>query len=589
MTRSRKAVLAAGAAAVLLLSSAPVSAEELPAALDPRPDQVSAIREQYWGTCWGLGGISTLESYLIKNGLADTSVDLSDEDVLWWANGNYSDTDPENPDSGFGWTNLRRNDGGYAAMTTGYLATVGARAESDIPYLGAAENPDDDLTNDYYYQGTNQKPANYDTAPVLYQVTDLAFFDSSASPETIKQAVLDYGAVTVSYYDSTEYFHQDTASYWYPGGEALNGNHTVSLVGWDDGYPKENFTTADGRTPEADGAWLIKNSYGTDYGSQGGYTWISYEDAMLFETVEYNQMYAVAGARVPEERHTYLADEYGAVSSYSPEVQGSFTCANVFEFGQGETLSEAMFMTWSQGAAYELYYAPAENGVPAGDSSQWTLLSQGTVEHAGYTTVELENPLEVPAGAGALILSLEGENLNIGTDEPLLEGSRPMFNAKIQRNVSYFLEEGGFQEAGYEAVTDFGDTYTQPINLSLRAYTVDTPDPTEEPEPTATAAPTETPAPTETAVPTETPVPTGTENPTGTAEPETSGEPTGTQTPEKTKTPVSGDKVEDSQNVDASDTGDHQPIEAWAMALIIAGAALAVLVIVILVRKHMKK
>ena len=90
----------------------PAAAAELPAAWDPRPDQVSAVREQYWGTCWDFGGISSLESYLIKFGLADTSVDLSEEDVLWWVNGNYSDPDLNNPSSGFGWTNLRRNDGG---------------------------------------------------------------------------------------------------------------------------------------------------------------------------------------------------------------------------------------------------------------------------------------------------------------------------------------------------------------------------------------------------------------------------------------------------------------------------------------------
>lgn len=574
--RKKEALLAAATAVLLLAQTLPAAAAELPAAWDPRPDQVSAVREQYWGTCWDFGGISSLESYLIKFGLADTSVDLSEEDVLWWVNGNYSDPDLNNPSSGFGWTNLRRNDGGYAAMTTGYLATVGARAESDIPYLGAAENPEDDQVNDYYYEGTNQKPANYDTAPVLYQVTDIVYLDETAGPEDIKQAILDYGAVTVSYFDSTEYFHADTASYWYPeSGEAENGNHTVSVVGWNDSYSKENFATADGQTPASDGAWLIKNSYGTDYGNEGGYTWVSYEDKLLFEVVEYNQMYAIAGARAAEERKAYYNDEYGAVSSYYPETEGSFTCANVYEFGSGEALEEVMFMTWSEGAGYILSYAPVENGVPVADASRWTTLAEGTVGHAGYTTVALEEPMEVPEGTGALVLTLSGDNLNIGTDESLLEGSRPLFNASIQRNSSFFLKDGTFQEACYEATNTYGDIYTAYVNLTLRAYTADIPEPTETPGEEPSVPPV-----TPTAEPTAEPA-----DPTEPENTEPSASPSGTEAAEE-REPASAEKISTTQDIEDVRTGDGSNSKLWISVAAGAAAVLVVIVVIAIVRKH---
>lgn len=50
--------------------------------------------------------------------------------------------------------------------------------------------------------------------------------------------------------------------------------HEVTIVGWNDSFPKENFGKV---KPEKDGAWLCKNSWGTLFG-QNGYFWISYED-----------------------------------------------------------------------------------------------------------------------------------------------------------------------------------------------------------------------------------------------------------------------------------------------------------------------
>ena len=47
------------------------------------------------------------------------------------------------------------------------------------------------------------------------------------------------------------------------------------LVGWDDSFSKENFTAG---TPNVDGAWLVRNSWGLEGYGREGYFWLSYAD-----------------------------------------------------------------------------------------------------------------------------------------------------------------------------------------------------------------------------------------------------------------------------------------------------------------------
>ena len=44
-------------------------------------------------------------------------------------------------------------------------------------------------------------------------------------------------------------------------------NHEVCIVGWDDTYSRDKFK--DGTGPQRDGAWIVKNSWGTGYHKAG--------------------------------------------------------------------------------------------------------------------------------------------------------------------------------------------------------------------------------------------------------------------------------------------------------------------------------
>lgn len=61
--------------------------------------------------------------------------------------------------------------------------------------------------------------------------------------------------------------------------------HDVVVVGWDDNFPKENFTIQ----PEGDGAFICKNSWGEEFGDDG-YFYVSYYDTKICrKSVVYTQ------------------------------------------------------------------------------------------------------------------------------------------------------------------------------------------------------------------------------------------------------------------------------------------------------------
>lgn len=93
----------------------------------------------------------------------------------------------------------------------------------------------------------------------------------------VKRVMQDYGAVgaNIIYNEAMALNMSGSApSYYYSAGEGMadEGGHAIVLAGWDDTYPKERFTVP----PPGDGAYLAKNSWGTAWGNDGGYFYISY-------------------------------------------------------------------------------------------------------------------------------------------------------------------------------------------------------------------------------------------------------------------------------------------------------------------------
>lgn len=100
--------------------------------------------------------------------------------------------------------------------------------------------------------------------------------------EDVKNAIVNYGAVGIDYYAlatywSNQYYNASTSGYYCYN--TNSGNHAVSIVGWDDDYAASNFPTQ----PDGNGAWIVRNSWGTDYGDDG-YFYLSYYDKSISTT-----------------------------------------------------------------------------------------------------------------------------------------------------------------------------------------------------------------------------------------------------------------------------------------------------------------
>jgi len=288
------------------------------------------------GTCWSFAACGSIESAILVEG--GSVVDLSENDIK---DNSGFDLDPN-------------NGGGHDYMAEAYLARGGVYLESDNPY-------------DPLHDGSVA------TGHPEYYVQEMLRFDSIDGDAEIKSALMTYGALSTSmYWDDSSYFGNGT--YWYTGDDTST-NHAVTLVGWDDNKVVNG----------AKGAWLIKNSWGTDWGN-GGYFWISYNDTAACKSAEaYCDVESIT-----EDTNVYCWSTLGDCVDFTVD-----TAFNAYTADSDCSLSQVGFFTEVDGASYTVtVYDTYSNG----KLSKALGTVSGTEEYEGYHTVDLASAIALAEG-----------------------------------------------------------------------------------------------------------------------------------------------------------------------------------------------
>lgn len=329
-------------------------------------------------------------------------------------------------------------------------------------------------------------------------ISEFRMFDIWEEPNLkvskIKEWVYEFGAVGVSVfmgkYDSVRKLA--STDKW----DNTKAAHSVLIVGWDDSKSTDSGT----------GAFLVKNTWGTNWGD-GGYAYVSYR-ADMGRDIYAAKVEPAYGLKVLT--HTEIMPQGAAVYDISEPA----SAVNVF------TVSEAM--TVKSAKAYIDAPGTLEVNVwvrPAGIDS--ALLSSSpdakatlSVSEPGFYTLKLSRDLALNAGDKVAAQFFSKTQRGYKLHNEFIEIYPPDWETVCGPNESYRVNSRGITEASSNFVGALVGTLKNPPKTEAPATATPTPSPKPVATQTPTPKPTVTPTTEPTALPPITPAGSSTVQPT---------------------------------------------------------------------------
>lgn len=446
--------------------------------------------------CWAFSLASNLETSLLTRG--QKYYDLSEEQLAYfWAN-RVNDPLGNTPNDKITRTQSNYHGTGNGRVASFFLSTwSGMTTEEKVPFQSSAVTWPD-------------SPA-YDTSAYM---EDAIF--SQYTVERTKQLLMEYNSVSAMIYMLDNYYYPDTASYSCPQSGLVN--HAVTIVGWDDTYSKENFPSASG--VKNDGAWIVKNSYGKNWG-KNGYFYLSYEDKSITNLV------SNTAATTPAYPNNYFYDgaAAGTVTFPGKTINNGYYVSNIFKAtagnGKDEELGEIVTAVPQDNTDFQIQvYTDLKNtSDPTSGTPTYAEPVDYTQPLAGIHTIHLNTPVKIPQGTFySVVIKIPNGSNKFYVEKTTTSTSWFTATAGIDPDQSFFSTSG---KKWYDAGNQYNCCFSVKAHTkTLDSSTVVTPsvEPTPDAKPTVNPevqpsvspdpTPEVTPIITPKAVPTSTPTPT---------------------------------------------------------------------------------
>ena len=427
--------------------------EELPAKFDLRDEgAMTPAKRQSHNGCELYAGYAAIESRMIKQGMADASLDLSEDHCLWFTYGKGKSEDPDDPLFGDG---KDRGTEGYQRQVfhADIIATLGSwrglALESEVPIAKESGPLDESLR--YVSVAHLQNSFRYNAE----EWTDFPL---------IKKQIMEKGALAAHYYDiSSPNLYSEYGGFYQPYYNEDNkridpdekvvlegGGHVVCVCGWDDNFPKEHFVVM----PPADGAWLCKNSWGANWGKTWdghGYFYLSYYDPSISI-----KQYDIE----PVDNYDGIYQRCGAILSKIDIENAGWGFSNIYTAKKDENLTAVSFFNRETHLPYEFSIYALKDGYTNPRDGELLAQISGVEPHLGYHTYPLQTACSVSAGQMFSVVAKTG----------IKESARCFFdNNPDNSGTSYYMTYDENGESEWKDATAEEDKG----NVFLKVFTKD--------------------------------------------------------------------------------------------------------------------
>ena len=461
---------------------------------------VSKIKNQFRdGGCRSFAALGALESHIkLKTGV---ELDLS-ENNFENRQGFY-----------FGTNNVRQ--GRNRNSDIPYLVNYGPILEEDDPYIPMkGEGGEGNYLTQEQVNAAAKNPVLKDGVKQIMGFEFLKTVDTSkvSSAEDdellqIKEAIAKNGGVVADMYmahdgnktfpyTDVKYYNPETKAYYFDGkdsdrtskyktveadGVKYGANHAITIVGWDDYFSKDNFTTK----PEIDGAWIVRDAQSEAFGDKG-YFYVS------FQSVSMGENPYVFTEVIEPQYGIYQHDEL-AFTGYREGINFATDEKDVL-FNRYKAVSDSKidkvgFYTTKKNAEYEVYFIPdfaelEEKAEEIGEDEAkafYTMIQDykvlsGTAETAGYHTLDIPDEVDAKIKKGT-DFAVGIWTKNSDKEDPkhkydmVIEEKNIMGqgkNAKVGKEETYIYDkEFGFMDLNQFSSAS-GPAY--PVNACVKAY-----------------------------------------------------------------------------------------------------------------------